>query len=328
MASTEIAKAVRIRTAGDPEVMQIEEVRVNAPAKGEARVRHKAIGVNFIDVYHRSGAYPIPLPSGLGTEGAGVVDSVGEGVTRLKPGDRVTYAVQSLGSYSEMQCLQADRLVKIPQEISDEQAASMMLKGMTVQYLIHRTYKVSPGETVLFHAAAGGVGLIACQWLKAMGVTVIGTVGSEEKAAIAKAHGCDFPVVYSREKFVDRVKELTNGHGVPVVFDSVGKNTVEGSLECLRPRGTLVLFGASSGPVSSMSVSALQKGSLFFTRPSLFHHIATREDLDAAAASLFGAMASGKVRIQIGNRYPLSDVVNCHVALQARRTIGSTVLIP
>nr|MDA8107349.1 quinone oxidoreductase [Betaproteobacteria bacterium] len=308
---------------------QLGEVSVGEPGAGEVRLRHTAIGVNFIDTYQRSGLYPLSLPSGAGNEGAGVVEAVGSGVTGLKPGDRVAYTGGAPGSYAEVRLYPADRVVKIPSGISDEQAASIMLKGMTAQYLIHRTYAVKPGDTVLFHAAAGGVGLIACQWLKALGATVIGTVGSDQKAALAKAHGCDHTIVYTRENFVERVKQITGGKGVPVVYDSVGKSTWEGSLDCLRPRGLMVSFGNASGAVAPFAIGVLaQKGSLYLTRPTLVTYIAARADLEATSQSLFDVVKSGKVRIEITARYKLADAAQAHRDLEGRKTTGCLVLLP
>jgi NADPH2:quinone reductase len=309
-------------------VLQLDEVQVGAPGQGQVRVRHTAIGVNFVDTYQRSGLYPMQLPQVAGNEGAGVVEAVGAGVTTLKVGDRVAYTGQ-VGSYCGERLLPADRLVKTPDGVSDEQAASMMLKGMTVQYLIHRTYPVKAGDTVLWHAAAGGVGLIACQWLKALGVTVIGTVGSPEKAKLAKAHGCDHVIDYSKEDFVARVKEITGGKGVPVVYDSVGKSTWEGSLNCLRPLGMWVTFGNASGPVPPLNTLLLsQKGSLFCTRPTLATYIASRPDLEATAKSLFDIVKSGKVKIEITGRYKLADAAQAHRDLEGRKTTGSVILLP
>ncbi len=324
-----MTKAFRFHKAGGPEVMQLEDVKVGDPGPGQARIRHTAIGVNFIDTYHRSGLYPLQLPSSIGMEGAGVVEAVGSGVATLKKGDRVAYTGQPPGSYSEARLYAADRLVKIPEGISDEQAASIMLKGMTAHYLIHLTYAVKPGDTVLFHAVAGGVGMIACQWLKVIGATVIGTVGSDEKAKIAKAHGCDHPIVYTRENFVERVKEITGGKGVPVVYDSVGKTTFEGSLDCLQPRGLLALFGNSSGPVAAFNTGLLaQKGSLYLTRPTLFTYVAANEALQAAAKALFDVVKSGKVKIEITKNYKLADAVQVHRDLEARKTTGSVIMLP
>lgn len=323
-----MSKVVRFHKTGGPDVLQLEEVTVGEPGQGQVRVRHTAIGVNFIDTYQRSGLYQMALPAAAGNEGAGVVEAVGPGVTQLKVGDRVAYTGQ-VGAYCEQKLLPADRMVKIPQGISDEQAASMMLKGMTVEYLIHRTYKVSPGDTVLWHAAAGGVGLIACQWLKAIGATVIGTVGSEEKAKLARAHGADHVINYSTENFVARVKELTGGKGVPVVYDSVGKTTWEGSLDCLRPRGMMVSFGNASGAVAPFNPIILSgKGSLYLTRPTLATYTASRQDLEATAKALFDIVLSGKVKIEISARYPLARAEQAHRDLEGRKTTGSIILVP
>jgi NADPH:quinone reductase len=324
-----MAKAIRFHKTGGPEVLQLDEISVGEPGPGELRLRHKAIGVNFIDTYQRSGMYPMQLPAGAGNEGAGVVEAVGAGVTGIKPGDRVAYTGGTPGSYAEVRLYPADRVVKIPSGISDEQAASIMLKGMTAQYLIHRTYAVKAGDTVLFHAAAGGVGLIACQWLKALGATVIGTVGSDEKAALAKAHGCDHAIVYTRENFVERVKQITGGKGVPVVYDSVGKSTWEGSLDCLRPRGLMVSFGNASGAVAPFAIGVLaQKGSLYLTRPTLVTYVATRAELEATSQSLFDVVKSGKVKIEITGRYNLADAAQAHRDLEGRKTTGCLVLVP
>ena len=324
-----MAKAIRFHKTGGPEVLQLDEVAVGDPGPGQARVRHTAIGVNFLDTYQRSGLYPIQLPSGAGNEGAGVVEAVGAGVTLVKAGDRVAYTGAPSGSYCDARLYPADRLVKTPEGISDEQAASIMLKGMTAHYLIHRTYAVKRGDTVLFHAAAGGVGLIACQWLKALGATVIGTVGSDDKAAIAKAHGCDHTIVYTRENFVERVKQITGGKGVPVVYDSVGKSTFEGSLDCLRPFGMMVLFGNASGPVPPFNLGILaQKGSLYVTRPTLVTYIASRADLEATSKALFDVIKSGKVKVEITARYKLADAAQAHRDLEARKTTGQIILVP
>jgi len=324
-----VPKAIRFYQTGGPEILQWEEVSVGEPAVGQARVRHTAIGVNFVDTYHRSGLYPLSLPSGLGSEGAGVVEAVGPGVTHVQAGDRVAYAGGPPGSYSEVRVMPADRLLKIPEGISDQQAAAMMLKGMTTQYLIRRTYKVHQGETVLFHAAAGGVGTIACQWLKALGATVIGTVGSEEKAQLAQAHGCDHAILYTQEDFVKRVREITGGQGVPVVYDSVGKSTFHGSLDCLRPLGLLVSFGNASGPVPPFELGILsQKGSLYVTRPTLATYTATRADLESTAKDLFDVVRSGQVKIEIHGTYPLKDAQQAHRDLESRKTTGSIVMLP
>ena len=324
-----MSKAIRFHKTGGPEVMQLEEVAVGEPAAGQARIRHTAIGVNFIDTYHRSGLYPMPMPSGLGSEGAGVVEAVGPGVTSVKVGDRVAYTGNPVGSYSESRLYAADRLVAIPAGISDQQAASMMLKGMTVQYLIHRTFKCKAGDTVLWHAAAGGVGLIACQWLASMGVTVIGTAGSDEKTALAKKAGCAHVINYSTENFTQRVKEITGGKGVPVVYDSVGKSTWEGSLDCLQPRGMMVSFGNASGAVAPVAIAILAtKGSLYLTRPKLVHYTTTRADLVETAKSLFDVVASGKVKIEVTGTYKLADAAQAHRDLEGRKTTGSIILQP
>jgi len=318
-------KAIRFYQPGGPEVLVWEEVPVGKPGPGEARVRHTAVGLNYVDIYIRRGLYPVPLPSGLGTEAAGVVEEVGPDITDVKPGDRVAYAGGPLGAYSEERVMPADRLV-VPQGISDQQAAAMMLKGLTVQYLIRQIHNVGKGSTILFHAAAGGVGLIACQWAKSLGATVIGTVGNEEKAKIAKAHGCDHPIVYSREDFVARVKEITRDHKLPVVYDSVGKDTFMKSLDCLRPRGLMVSFGQSSGPVGPVDLGIFaQKGSLFFTRPTLNTYAAARGDLLAMAKDLFDVVLSGAVKIEINQTYPLKEAAQAHRDLESRKTVGSTV---
>ncbi|HVK08880.1 MAG TPA: quinone oxidoreductase [Gemmataceae bacterium] len=322
-------KAIRIYKTGSPDVLEWEEVAVGEPGDGQVRVHHTAVGVNFIDTYHRSGLYPLPLPGGLGSEGAGVVEAVGPGVVHVRPGDRVAYAGGPPGSYAEVRLMPADRLLKLQDGISDLQAAAMMLKGMTAQYLIRRTYRVQPGESVLFHAAAGGVGLIACQWLKALGATVIGTVGSDEKAELARAHGCDHVVVYTREDFTDRVREITGGTGVPVVYDSVGKSTFLGSLDCLRPLGLLVSFGNASGPVPPFEPGVLaQKGSLYFTRPTLATYTATRADLESTAGELFDVVRSGQVKIEVRHTYALKDSRQVHRDLEGRKTTGSVVMLP
>jgi NADPH2:quinone reductase len=321
--------AIRFEQTGGPEVLQWQAVEVGQPGAGQVRLRHTAIGVNFIDTYHRSGLYPVSLPSGLGSEGAGVVEAVGPGVTLVQPGDRVAYAGGPIGSYAEMRLMPADRLVKLPAGISDELGAAMMLKGMTTQYLIRRTYRVQPGETVLFHAAAGGVGSIACQWLNALGATVIGTVGSEAKAKLARANGCQHVINYTQENFVERVRELTNGQGVPVVYDSVGKSTFPQSLDCLQPRGLFVSFGNASGPVPPFELSLLtQKGSLYVTRPTLAPYTATRAELEATAQELFDMVLSGKVKFEIQHTYRLQDAQQVHRDLEARRTTGSVVMLP
>ncbi len=320
--------AIRFHKAGGPEVLQWEEVQVGKPGPGEARVRNTAVGLNYVDTYVRSGLYPSSPPSGLGAEGAGVVEEVGAGVTDVKPGDRVAYGSGPLGAYAQERVMPADRLVALPDGISDQQGAAMMLKGLTTQYLIRQIHKVGMGETILFHAAAGGVGLIACQWAHALGATVIGTVGSEEKAKLAKAHGCDHPIVTTREDFVERVKEITGGEKVPVVYDSVGKDSFMKSLDCIRPRGLMVSFGQSSGAIGPVDLAIFaQKGSLFFTRPTLNTYAAKRADMLAMAKDLFDAVQSGKVKIEIGQTYPLKDAAQAHRDLEGRKTTGSTVLV-
>jgi NADPH2:quinone reductase len=320
---------MRFHQTGGPEVLKLEAVELEDPGPRQARIRQHACGVNFIDIYHRTGAYPVQLPSGIGLEGAGVVEAVGAEVSEVAPGDRVGYAGGPLGGYAQVRLMPADRLVRLPESIGFEQAAAMMLKGLTAQYLLRRTYRVEPGDRVLIHAAAGGVGLIACQWAKALGATVIGTVGSEEKAKLAQAHGCDHPILYAREKFVDRVREITGGAGVDVVYDSVGRDTFLDSLSCLRPMGMMVLFGAASGPVAPFDASLLaQRGSLFLTRPTLFNYVAKRQDLVAMAAELFEVLVSGKVRIEVNQTYALADAARAQADLEARRTTGCTVLLP
>ncbi len=322
-------KAIRYDQPGGPEVMKWVDVEAVAPKAGEVRVKHHAVGLNYIDVYFRNGLYPQPLPGGLGQEGAGEVTEVGEGVSALKVGDRVAYTGVSPGSYAEERVLPADKLVRLPDAISYDDAASIMLQGLTVQYLLRRTYPVKAGDTILIHAAAGGVGLLACQWAKALGATVIGTVGSDEKAELASAHGCDHPIVYTRENFTERVKAITNGAGVPVVYDSIGKDTYIGSLDCLAPLGLFVSFGNASGPLPPIeSKEFASRGSLFFTRPTLFTYIAKRPDLERGAAELFDVVTSGKVRTNVRQRYPLANVADAHRDLEARRTTGSTILLP
>ena len=320
--------AVRIHTNGGPEVLQWEEVEVAEPKTGEAIVRQVAAGLNFIDVYFRTGLYKVPaFPSAIGNEGAGVVEAVGDGVTEVAVGDRVAYCM-SLGSYTQRRLIPAKQLVKVPRGITEEQAAAAMLKGCTVQYLIRQTYSVQAGETVLFHAAAGGCGLIACQWLKHLGVRVIGTVGTAEKADLARAHGCDHPIVYTEENFVDRVKELTDGRGVPVVYDSVGKDTFNDSLECLQPRGLMVSFENASGAVEPFAPALLAaKGSLFLTRPTLATYTATRADLEKTSTDLFSVLSSGAVKVEVNQTYPLKNAAQAHRDLEARKTTGSTILL-
>jgi NADPH:quinone reductase len=323
-----MAKAIRFHKQGGPEVLQYDDVQVGDPGPGQARIRHTAIGVNFLDTYQRSGLYPMQLPMIGGNEGAGVVEALGQGVTDLKPGDRVAYTGLP-GAYADARLVPADRMVKIPEGITDDQAASMMLKGLTVHYLIHSTYAVKKGETVLWHAAAGGVGLIASQWLKALGVSVIGTAGSDEKCALAKAHGVEHVINYSRENFVERVMSITGGKKLAVVYDSVGKTTWEGSLECMRPRGLMVSFGNASGAVPPFPVTLLAgKGSLYVTRPTLGNYISTRAELVERANALFDVVKTGKVKIEPSKRYKLADTQQAHRDLEARKTTGSVVLQP
>lgn len=325
-----MANAIRVHQSGGPEVMRFEDVDVPTPGAGEAAVRHAAVGVNFIDVYYRTGLYPAPqTPFGLGFEAAGVVTAVGEGVESVKPGDRVAYAGGPLGAYSTERVLPAQHLVKIPEGVSDEVAAAIMLKGMTAQYLLRSTFRVEPGHVILFHAAAGGVGQIAVQWATSLGATVIGTAGGEKKVALAKSLGCAHVIDYRREDFVARVKEITGGKGVDVVYDSVGKDAYPGSLDCLKPRGLWASFGQSSGPVPDFPLGLLaQKGSLYATRASLFTYVGTRPELEASAAELFGVIASGKVKIDVAQRFALAEAADAHRALEGRKTTGSTILLP
>jgi NADPH2:quinone reductase len=321
-------KAIRIHENGGPEVLRWEDVEVGEPGPGEVRLRHTAVGLNYIDTYHRTGLYPVELPAILGREAAGVVEAVGPDVSDVAVGDRVAYALWP-GSYAERRLIPARVLVPLPDEIDDRQAAAMMLKGLTAWYLLRRTHRVERGETILFHAAAGGVGLIACQWARDLGARVIGTVGSDEKAELARAHGCDHPVIYTREDFVERVKEITGGAGLPVVYDSVGRDTFEGSLDCLRPLGLLVSFGQASGPVPPFAIGTLAgKGSLYLTRPTLATYIERREDLLQGASELFDVVRRAAVRIEVGQTYPLSETAQAHRDLESRRTTGSTLLLP
>ncbi len=325
-----MGKVFRIHTVGGPEVLRAEDIEPGNPSDGEVRIRHQAIGLNFIDVYHRTGLYPVPqLPAVIGMEGAGVVQSVGPDVTDFKPGDRVAYAGLPVGAYAEERLIPAHRLVPLPSEISFEQAAAMMLKGMTARYLLFGCYPVKTGDTILVHAAAGGVGTLLTQWAHDLGARVLGTVGSAEKAEYAKAHGCHEPIRYDRVDFAARVKELTQGRGVDVVYDSVGKATFMKSLDCLRPLGTMVSFGQSSGTVPDFNLGLLAaKGSLFLTRPTLMTYTARREDLLAHARDLFQVVIKGAVKVEIGQRYPLADVARAHSDLENRKTHGATILIP
>ncbi|MDR0770201.1 MAG: quinone oxidoreductase [Burkholderiales bacterium] len=324
-----MSHAIKIYQTGSPETMCFEEVTVARPGPGEVRIRHTAIGVNFIDVYFRNGLYPQPLPGLLGKEAAGVVEAVGSGVTDLKVGDRVAYCNGPLGAYSEERVIAAEFVVRLPEEVADADAAAAMLKGLTVQYLFRQTYRLREGEMFLFHAAAGGVGLIACQWAKAIGARMIGTVGSDDKAALAKAYGCEHVINYRKENFVKRVKELTDGKGVNVVYDSVGHDTFPASLDCLKPRGLWVSFGNSSGPVPPFEIGMLsQKGSLFATRPTLFSYADTRPALLAMSEELFALMREDKIRTVPRHRFALKDAVSAHRLLESRGTSGATVLIP
>ena len=324
-----MAHAIRLHKTGGPEVLSWEDVELPPPAPGEATVRHHAVGLNFIDTYHRTGLYPLPMPSGIGMEGAGVVEAVGQGVTEVKVGDRVAYAGGPVGAYAEVRNIPAHRLLKLPGSIAFNTAAAMMLQGLTTAYLLRRTYRVQPGDAVLIYAAAGGVGLIACQWAKALGATVIGTVGSAAKADLARVHGCDHVINYSSEDFTRRVRDITGGEGVPVVYDGVGKDTFMGSLDSLRPMGMLVSYGNASGPVEPLDLLLLsQKGSLFVTRPTLMNYTAKRADLEALGAELFDVVGSGKVKIEVNQSYALKDAIQAHRDLEARKTTGSTILIP
>ena len=318
--------AIRIHQPGGPEALKWEEVEVGEPGPGQARIRQAAAGLNFIDVYHRTGLYKQPLPFTPGVEGAGTVESVGPDVEHLKAGDRVAYA-GPIGGYAEERLVPADRLVKLPDDISFDQAAAIMLQGMTARMLLRAVFPVQQGDTILIHAAAGGVGLVMCQWASALGATVIGTVSNEEKAELARAHGCDHPILYTHQDFVAEVQKLTAGEMLPVVYDSVGRTTFAKSLDCLKKRGLMVLFGNSSGPVQPFPPGVLaQKGSLFLTRPTLFDYIATRQELEQAAVDLFDVVASGKVKVEVKQRFPLKDAAEAHRALEARQTTGSTIL--
>jgi len=322
-------RAIRLRRTGGPEVLELQNIDLPPPGPGQVQVKHTNVGVNFIDTYHRSGLYPIPLPSGLGLEAAGVVDAVGEGVSSLQPGDRVAYCSGPIGAYAEANNVPADRVVKLPSAVTDEVAAATLLKGMTAQYLLRRTYAVKHGDTILFHAAAGGVGLIACQWAKHLGATVIGTVGSAEKVELAKSHGCAHVLNVRSEDWVKRVRELTSGAGVPVVYDSVGKDTWSGSLDCLAIRGTMVSFGNASGAVPAFEPGILSaKGSLYLTRPTLMHYTRTPQELQETADDLFSVIASGVVKVSVNQRFKLEDARAAHEALHSRSTTGATVLMP
>lgn len=321
--------AIRIHATGGADVLRHEEVAIGAPGPGEARIRQHACGVNFIDVYHRTGLYPLALPSGIGLEGSGIVEAVGDGVSVVRPGERVAYAGGPVGGYASERLIPSQRLIRLPDGIGFETGAAMMLQGLTAAYLLRKTYRVQKGDVVLIHAAAGGVGTIACQWAKALGATVIGTVSSEAKAALARAHGCDQVILYSREDVAKRVREITGGEGVAVVYDGVGKDTFMGSLDSLRVRGTMVSFGNASGPVAPFEPLLLSgKGSLFFTRPTLAHYTARRPELEELAGELIERVSSGQVRIEVSKTYALRDAARAHLDLEARRTTGSVVLLP
>jgi len=323
------AKAIRIQQHGEPEVLKLEEVEVGDPGPDEVRIRNHAVGLNFIDIYYRTGLYSSALPHGLGFEGAGVVEAVGSNIKFLKEGDRAAYGQGPLGAYCDVRVMPAAMVVSLPDKISFDEGAAVMLKGLTVQYLFRQTYRLQGDEIILFHAAAGGVGLIACQWAKALGVKLVGTVSSAEKAALARKHGAWETIDISRENFIDRVKELTKGEKVPVVYDSVGKDTWEGSLDCLRPRGLMVSFGNASGPVTGVNLGILAgKGSLYVTRPTLGTYVVPRSRLEASAEELFDLILKGKIKVRINQRYALADAARAHADLAARRTTGSTVLIP
>jgi NADPH2:quinone reductase len=322
-------KAIRYHKTGGPEVLRFEDVAVGRPGAGEVRLRHTAIGLNYIDTYLRSGLYPLLTPPAIpGVEGAGIVEEVGPEVTEVALGERVAYAALPPGAYAETRLINASSLVPLPDDIDDRQAAGMMLKGMTAQFLLRRTHSVKAGETILVHAAAGGIGSLLCQWAKHLGATVIGTVGTEEKARAAAAHGCDHPIVYTKENFVERVREITKGEGVPVVYDAVGRATFAGSIECLAIRGLMVSFGQASGPVEPIDVRLLSPRSLFLTRPMLFHYTRTRDELLETANEVFKVVRSGAVRIAVNQTYPLAEAQRAHADLEARRTTGSTVLLP
>jgi NADPH2:quinone reductase len=324
-----IMKAIRFSKTGGPEVLSLEDIPLPEPGPGQIRVLHSVIGVNFIDTYQRSGLYPVPLPSGLGLEAAGIVSAIGEGVSGFEKGERVAYCSGPLGAYAEANVVPADRVVKLPEGISDEVAAASLLKGMTVQYLLKRTFPIKSGQTILFHAAAGGVGLIAGQWAKHLGATVIGTVGSEEKVALAKANGCAHVLNTTQDGWVKRVREITNGEGVPVVYDSIGKDTWAGSLDCLAVRGMMVSFGNASGAVPAFEPGILSaKGSLYLTRPTLFNYTRTKQELQETADDLFAVIKSGAVKITVNQHFRLPDARAAHEALHSRNTTGATVLLP
>ena len=323
-----MARAIRFHETGGPQVLRLESIEVGEPGAGQARVRHTGIAVNFIDIYFRTGRYPAQLPSGLGSDAVGVVEAVGVGVTDIAVGDRVGYLIGPQGAYSDVRVMPADVLIRLPDGITDSSAATLMMKGMTAQYLFRQVFPLKGGETILYHAAAGGVGLIACQWARAMGVTMIGTVSTDEKAAVARANGCVYPIVTSRENIVERVREITGGKGVPVVFDSVGKDTLEASLNCLQPRGTLVSNGTSSGPVVIDTMLLAAKGSLWLTRPAMMHYIMPRAHMLTMADEVFDMVLAGKIRSEAAQTFALEDAADAHRALESRKTVGATVLRP
>lgn len=324
-----MVKAIRIHETGGPEVLKLETVELPAPGPGQARVRHTAIGLNYIDTYHRSGLYPVPMPSGIGLEAAGIVEAIGEGVSEVKVGDRVAYGSGPLGAYAEAQNCFAAGLIKLPDTIKDDEAAALMMKGLTTRYLFKETFKVQKGDTVLFHAAAGGVGLVACQWAKHLGVNLIGTAGSDEKCALAKSHGAAHVINYRTENVVERVMEITDGKKVPVVYDGVGKDTFIMSLDCLQPRGLLASFGNASGAVTGVDLGILAaKGSLYVTRPTMVHYMMTPAERTAATTDLFDVVASGAVKVDINQRYALADAAQAHRDIEARATTGATIIEP
>lgn len=321
-------KAIRFSKTGGPEVLSLESVDVGDPGPGQARVRHTLIAVNFIDIYFRTGRYPLPLPNGLGSDAVGVVEAVGQGVYDIKVGDRVGYLMGPQGAYSEVRVMPAEALIRLPDRISDRTASTIIMKGMTAQYLFRQVFPLNGGETILYHAAAGGVGLIACQWARALGVTMIGTVSTDEKAAIAKANGCKHTIVTSRENIAERVREITGGRGVPVVYDSVGKDTLEASLDSLQPRGVLVSNGTTSGPVVIDSMTLAMKGSLWFTRPAMMHYIMPRSHMLKMADEVFGMVLSGRITSEPNQTFPLAEAAEAHRAIESRSTTGATVLVP
>jgi NADPH:quinone reductase len=323
-----MAHAIRLYETGGTDVLRYESVEVAEPGPGQARVRHTYVAVNFIDIYFRTGRYPLPLPNGLGSDAVGVVEAVGPGVTEVKAGDRVGYLLGPQGAYADVRVMPADVLIPLPEGVSDSTASTLMMKGMTAQYLFRQVYPLQGGETILYHAAAGGVGLVACQWAKALGVTMIGTVSTDEKAAIAKAHGCAHVIVTSREDIAKRVREITGGQGVPVVYDSVGKDTLMASLDSLQPRGHLVSNGTSSGPVVIDSTLLAVKGSLWMTRPAMIHYAAPRAHMLAMARELFDLVLAGKIRSEPSRTFALADAAQAHQALESRQTTGATVLVP